>query len=120
MSEYVQRYKWDTVPRFNRRRGLGDDMDDLAQSVADAVKGGDFWSAVALMGGLSSTEVAHVTQKAIALGADPAVMAEIAKSLGQTEVINVTGTAPSSSIPIWVYVAGAGALLWYGYKKKWF
>lgn len=96
---------------------MGDDTDDLAASVAEAVKSGDFWSAVALMGGLSAAEVQAVTAKAIALGADPDMMAQIAASLGKTEVIEVTGKPPAGpSFPLWGFVA-IGGLAWLAYEK---
>lgn len=99
---------------------MGDEMDDIAQVVADSVKSGDFWSAVAVMGGLSSAQIAEVSQKAIALGADPAIMAQIVESLGKTEVIEVTGKPPAAgSSNTLLYVAIGGAALWYAYQKKW-
>jgi hypothetical protein len=99
---------------FNRMRGLsgpaqlGSPTYDIAKQVVAALQANDYWSAFGAMSGLSPADLAEVSKKSIALGADPEVIQTLVASLGQTEVINVTSSAPPAAkapFPTWAKVA---------------
>ncbi len=96
-------------------RGLGMASSEsyaLAKQVVDALAINDYWSAVALLGGMSSTEIAEVAKKAIALGAAPETVNQLVQQLGKTEVIEVVDTKPTVALarPWWHYALGAAAV----------
>lgn len=100
--------------------GLGSPSYDTAKQVVELLAQDDFWSATALLAGLSPVELAMVADKAIALGANPDTVKAMVASLGKTEVIEVVGTAPGR--PWWHYalglaaVAGVGLLAYKAFK----
>jgi hypothetical protein len=106
--------------------GLGETTYQTAQKVAAALTANDYWSAAGLMSALSPADLAEVAKKSIALGADPDMIKSLVDTLGQTEVIEVSSTAPkpvpvaAPGMPTWAklllgaVIVGGGV---YAYKK---
>lgn len=94
--------------------GLGSPSYDTAKQVVALLAQDDYWSATALLAGLSPVELAMVADKAIALGANPDTIKAMVASLGKTEVIEVVGTAPGAKRPWWHYALGVGAVVGVG------
>jgi len=110
---------------MRRRGGLGSPSYDLAKQLVGLLEENDYPSAVAILSGLSAVELQTVATKAIALGADPSAVRGLIATLGQNEIIEVTGSAPliraiGQPLPLWLKILlGAGvvfAAAW-AYKK---
>lgn len=96
-----------------------------AQEIVAFLRNNDVWDgAFYKLNEFVGTERAEVAEKAIALGADPAIIQTLLASSQPSEVIEVTSTAPKSpaktQIPwFWILLAALaiGGGLYY-YRKK--
>ncbi len=80
------------------------DLDAIARQTADALLANDWESAISLLAELSPGQLATVKAKVLARGAPPAMVEETFGMLQPSEVINLSGRAPSQVTLIGVLV----------------